>query len=229
VLAHEFQHMVHFNERVLVRGALGQEALWLSEGLAQMAEELVARAYDALGDGNSAQLFRAGAVQRARRYLVGPDTVSVVVTSGQGSLAERGAGFLNVLYLEDQLGMGMLRDLTQTTRSGVANVELETGRAWPELLADWWAATYLDGPGVESGPLTYPTSICAATWVGSFRSIRSRSARGTRARRVRSGPRRSATHPVSPARRHRLGPPWRRIRRGERRAGDAAPALVRIS
>ena len=42
VLAHEFQHMVHFNERVLVLEAASTEALWLSEGLAQMAEELVA-------------------------------------------------------------------------------------------------------------------------------------------------------------------------------------------
>jgi hypothetical protein len=157
VLAHEFQHMVHFNERVLVRGALGQEALWLSEGLAQMAEELVARAYDAVFDAQSAQLFRTGAVQRARRYLVGPDTVSVVVTTGQGSLPERGAGFLSLLYLEDQQGTELLGGLTRTTRTGVPNLEFETGIAWPDVLADWWSATYLDGPGPESGPLTYPS------------------------------------------------------------------------
>jgi hypothetical protein len=157
VLAHEFQHMVHFNERVLVRGAGGQEALWLSEALAQMAEEIVARAYDVLSDPTSAGLFRAGAVQRARRYLVGPDTVSVVVTAGQGSIAERGAGFLNMLYLEDQRGPGILGDLTRTTRTGVANVETQTGAAWADLLADWWSATYLDTPGPGSGPLTYPT------------------------------------------------------------------------
>jgi hypothetical protein len=168
VLAHEFQHMVHFNERVLVRGAAGQEALWLSEGLAQMAEELVARAYDAVFDGESASLFRAGAVQRARRYLVGPDTVSVVVTSGQGSLPERGAGFLSLLYLEDQLGTGLLGDLTRTTRTGVANVELETGMSWPDVLADWWSATYLDGPGPEAGPLTYPSIDLRDYLGGSF-------------------------------------------------------------
>lgn len=156
VLAHEYQHMVHFNERVLVRGAGNQEALWLSEALAQMAEELVARAYEQLGDGVSASTFRSGAVQRARRYLVGTDTVSLVVTAGQGSLAERGAGFLHVLYLERQLGLDVLRDLTQTTRTGVANVEAEIGSPWAGLLADWWAATYLDGPGPESSPLTYP-------------------------------------------------------------------------
>ena len=156
VLAHEFQHMVHFNQRVLVRGAANQEALWLSEALAQMAEELVARAYEGQGDAGSANLFRAGAVQRARRYLVGTDSVSLVVTAGQGSLAERGAGFLHVLYLERQRGLGLLGDLTQTTVTGVANVEAQTGSPWAGLLADWWAATYLDGPGPDSSPLTYP-------------------------------------------------------------------------
>lgn len=157
VLAHEFQHMVHFNERILVRGATSQEALWLSEGLAQMAEERVARAYAALGDAASRDLFRAGVRERARRYLRGTDTVSVVVTAGQGSLAERGAGFLHVLYLEDRLGAGILGSLTRTTRSGVANVETETGIAWPALVADWWSAIWLDGPGTESGPLVFPS------------------------------------------------------------------------
>jgi hypothetical protein len=166
VLAHEFQHMVHFNERVLVRGAAGQEALWLSEGLAQMAEELVARAFDAASDAQGAHLFRAGAVLRARRYLAGPDTVSLVVTTGQGSLPERGAGFLSLLYLEDQQGTELLGDLTRTTRTGVPNVEFEAGIDWPDVLADWWSATYLDGPGPESGPLTYPT-IDLRAYLGS--------------------------------------------------------------
>ena len=168
VLAHEFQHMVHFNERVLVRGAAGQEALWLAEGLAQMAEELVARAYDAVPDATSAEVFRSGARARARRYLAGTDTVSLVVTAGQGSLAERGAGFLDILYLEDQGGTDLLGRLTKTTRTGVTNLEAETGVAWADLIANWWSATYLDQPGPEAGPLTYPTLDLRGYLGGSF-------------------------------------------------------------
>jgi hypothetical protein len=167
VLAHEFQHMVHFNERILVRSAAGQESLWLSEALAQMAEELVARAYSLLGDNPSRDLFRAGARQRARLYLQRPDTVSVVVTAGQGSLPERGAGFLQLLYLDDQLGTGLLSGLTKTTRTGVANVEAETGMEWADLLADWWSAISIDGPGTESGPLVFP-SIDLKTMLSPF-------------------------------------------------------------
>jgi hypothetical protein len=156
ILAHEFQHMVHFNERILVRDASGQEALWLAEGLAQMAEEMVARDYELQGDTASRNMFRSGARQRSRTYLQRADTVSVIVTTGQGSLAERGAGFLHLLYVEDQLRGDALERLTQTTLTGVANVEAVVGKPWPALLADWWAATYLDAPDPETGPLTYP-------------------------------------------------------------------------
>jgi hypothetical protein len=156
ILAHEFQHMVHFNERILVRRAETQEALWLSEALAQMAEEMVRRDYVALGDTASQRMFRDGTRARSRQYLQRPDTVSVIVTSGQGSLPERGAGFLNLLYLEDQLGTDVLASLTQTQLTGLANVEAVTGIDWPDLLADWWAAIYLDQPTPVPGPLQYP-------------------------------------------------------------------------
>jgi hypothetical protein len=156
ILAHEFQHMVHFNERVIRLEAESTEALWLSEGLAQFAEEIVALEYEALDDLASADLFRRGTRDRSRRYLTGPDTVSVIITTGQGSLAERGAGFLFVAYLEDQLGGDLLGRLTRTTRTGVENVESETGQAWADLLGAWWSAVYLDGPGPESGPEVYP-------------------------------------------------------------------------
>ena len=156
ILAHEFQHMVHFNERMLQLGAESTEAAWLSEGLAQFAEEVAALEYEKSGDASSADLFRSGTRDRSRRYLARPDTVSLILTTGEGSLAERGADFLHVMYLEDQMGTDLLRRLTRTTRTGVDNVETETGRDWGNVLADWWSAVYLDGPGTESGPRVYP-------------------------------------------------------------------------
>jgi len=157
ILAHEFQHMVHFNERILVRGAATQEALWLSEGLAQMAEEVVARAYQWLGDSASDSIFRSGTRARARLYLADPDTVSLIVTTGQGSLPERGAGFLHVLYLDDRFGAGILGRLTRTKNTGVGNVEAESGVLWPALVADAWSAAYLDGLPAGTAPNAYPT------------------------------------------------------------------------
>jgi len=157
VLGHEFQHMVNFNERVLTLGAEGNEAVWLSEGLAQYAEELVARWYADSGDAVSTERFRSGVRSRSRRYLARPDTVSLIVSYGQGSLAERGGGFLFTTYLADRFGADVIERLTKTTRTGVTNVEAVTGTDWSVLLSDWWAASWLDGLGIASGVLEYPT------------------------------------------------------------------------
>jgi hypothetical protein len=157
VLGHEFQHMVNFNERVLKLDADGNDAVWLSEALAQYAEELVARSYEDDGDAAVAERFRDGVRNRSRRYLSRPDTVSLIVAFGQGTLPERGAGFLFATYLADRFGADVIGRLTRTTRTGVTNVEAETGTNWAPLLSDWWAATWLDGTGVGSGPLEYPS------------------------------------------------------------------------
>lgn len=161
VLAHEFQHMVHFAERVLGLGA-SQEALWMLEALAQMAEELVARAHARVGQTTDAELYREGNRARARLYLERPDSVSLIVASGRGTLAERGAGFLFLLYLDAQTGGDLLERLTVTDRTGVANVEAETGGAWTDLVADWWTAVFLELEATtpswwtDTGPWAYP-------------------------------------------------------------------------
>ncbi|MFQ5536057.1 MAG: IPT/TIG domain-containing protein [Gemmatimonadota bacterium] len=159
VLAHEFQHMVHFNQRVLIGGAETTEALWLSEGMAQMAEYLVGEVYAASRDSARADLFEAGNRGRARRYLQGTDTVSLIVVTGQGSLAERGAGWLFTLYLWDRFRDGILGRLTRSTLSGVDNVTTQAGTAWDDLLLDWWSALYVEGLGsrvADSFSFSYP-------------------------------------------------------------------------
>ncbi len=158
VLAHEFQHMVHFNERALLRDGEGTGALWLSEGLAQMAEELVARRHLERGDEASVERFRRANRHRARRYLQDPTDASLVVAAGNGSLEERGASWLFTLYLADRWGTEVLGALTRTTRTGVDNVSGTTGAAWDELLLDWWAALLLTGTGGrERYGFEYPT------------------------------------------------------------------------
>ena len=156
VLAHEFQHMVHFNERVLMLEAASTEALWLSEGLAQMAEELVAREYELAENAFGTRLFREGNTGRARRYLFDPSAVSLLVAGGIGTLEERGAGWLHVLYLSAQKGADVLGQLTRTTTTGTDNVTARAGVPWEELLADWWTATYVDGREAVGPRLTYP-------------------------------------------------------------------------
>ena len=139
--------MVHFHQRALRLGGSGTGALWVSEGLAQMAEELVARRYADAGEAELAEQFRNGNRIRARRYLEDPSAVSLVIASGQGTLEERGGGWLFILYLADRWGEGVLGSMTATTRTGVDNVTAVTGAPWPSLLADWWSALALAGEG----------------------------------------------------------------------------------
>ncbi len=172
ILAHELQHMVHFNERVLVLEAGNTEALWLSEGLAQMAEEVVARAYYDLDEVTEGDRFRSGNLTRARRYLADPAGISLIVATGQGSLGERGAAWLYTLYLWDGWGGDdVLRRLTRSTRTGIENIAAVTGSTWTELFGDWAAALYLDERAAEPYPFEYPSvdlRRLLATSTGSY-------------------------------------------------------------
>ena len=153
VLAHEFQHMIHFNERRLVRGG-GSEALWLSEGLAHVAESLVADVFRSRGNVDRAFDYESANLARALRYLRDPEDVRLVVAFGDGTLAERGAGWMFVQYLGGHFGGAtVLGNLTRTTATGVANVTSTTGDTWSRLLAGWLAANYADNaPELPSGP-----------------------------------------------------------------------------
>jgi hypothetical protein len=136
ILAHEFQHMVHFNQRVLINGGGGTDALWLSEGLATMAEDLMSESRGLSTD--VARRYRTGNLTRVSRFLGDPTAVSLTVTAGSGSLAERGAGWLFVRYLWEHFGEDtVLRSLVRSTSTGIDNVEAVTGETWGSLFSDW--------------------------------------------------------------------------------------------
>jgi hypothetical protein len=153
VLAHEFQHMIHFNQRILLGGAVTQDALWLSEALAQMAEDLVGAAFAGVSRLDKAYQYRVGNWGRARRFLLNPSQVSVLASLPPGTLAERGAGWLLLKQLHGHAGgEPLLRRITASTLTGVTNLSVATGRSWESLLADWAGALYLDGTGVPVRP-----------------------------------------------------------------------------
>ena len=146
ILAHEFQHMIHFNERILKLGAERNDALWLSEGLAHAAEDVVGEHFAAQGDPVTALLFQAENFGRAGLFLEGPSNSSLIVGAGQADLQERGAAWLFVRYLQERFGgVAVLRSVTQTTRSGIGNVTAVTGEQWAQLLADWGGAVGVEG------------------------------------------------------------------------------------
>lgn len=157
---HELQHLISFNQHVLVRGGV-PEAPWLNEGLSHAAEELVARVYDArypapLGRSTGQQLYpdSAGpyiAPQLLNTYLYLRSAVDHSVTSytGAGGIEERGATWLFLRWLADQKGDDVLGRLVRSNLTGVANVERVAGEPFGALFGDFSATVVTDSiPGV---------------------------------------------------------------------------------
>ena len=155
ILAHELQHMIHYKQRVIDRGAPRGEALWLSEGLAQMAEDLVGEELHSRGDASAGDDFQRGNWKRAKLFLEAPPEVSLIGVTGQGTLEERGSWWLFLRYLRGLTGGdAIMTALTQTTLSGIDNVEAATQIDWPTLFSDWGAALELEQQLWERGELT---------------------------------------------------------------------------
>ncbi len=143
VLAHEFMHMIHFNQRVLVRGA-PEEALWLSEAMAHEAEDTVGGVFAARGDATHAAYFQRQNFNRAGRFLLDPAAVSLLAYITPGTLEERGAGWLFVKYLMGRFGGGILGRLAQTSNSSTQNITAAAATGWPALIGDWSVALWAD-------------------------------------------------------------------------------------
>jgi hypothetical protein len=160
VMAHEFEHMVHFNQRIFLKGAESQEALWLSEALAQMAEDLIGAHFDEAHQPSKAIEYRTGNWVRARRFLQNTAGVSVLASLPPGTLAERGAGWLFLKQVKGRPGQeALLGRLVSSVLSGTENVTESVGLEWGELVADWAGSLFLDGTGVPVRPELRVTGV----------------------------------------------------------------------
>ena len=136
LLAHEFQHLINFNQHVLVRQGLS-EVSWLNEGLSHLAEDLVEEPPN-----DNYRLVRT--------FLSEPGSVGL--SRGRLTLATRGAAYLFVRSLVDLLGEGVLLRLVQTDLVDRGNVEAATGESFADLMARWGAQLYVSGTGHSSHP-----------------------------------------------------------------------------
>jgi hypothetical protein len=138
LLVHEFQHLVNFNQHVLVHRGVGEES-WLNEGLSHLSEDLVSNPGD---NGN---------LRRATAFLAAPSAVGL---EGLASFdtAKRGAAYLFVRSLVDRLGDGVLSRLVQTDRFDRDNIEAATGESFQDLIALWAAQLYAVGTATDLHP-----------------------------------------------------------------------------
>ena len=138
LLAHEFQHLISFNEHVLVRFG-SSEVSWLNEGLSHVAEDLV--------DGHA----RGGNADRVATYLADPARVGLI---GDASIsaAKRGGAYLFVRSLVDRFGPPILLQLIGTGLADTDNLARATGEAFEDLLAGFAAQLAISGAGLGQHP-----------------------------------------------------------------------------
>jgi hypothetical protein len=157
---HEFQHMISFNQHVLVRGGAAEDT-WLNEGLSHFAEELGGRLIPDSECPNSiscAQEFLEGNLNNAFGYLASPEDFFLIEPeTSSGGLEERGANWLFARWLADHfasdpiLGTNLTRALVATSQVGAVNVAARTGVDFSTLVGQWQLANYLGGlPGFSA-------------------------------------------------------------------------------
>jgi immune inhibitor A len=130
VLAHEFQHMIHWhNDR--------NEETWVNEGLSELAQEIAGYPPDT----GFASIF-------ART----PDTQLNTWNEVSGSnAAHYGSAYLFMAYLLQRFGEDVTKAIVAHQANGILGIEQalqETGHdlTFNELFADWLVANYVDDP-----------------------------------------------------------------------------------
>jgi hypothetical protein len=171
VFIHEFQHMINYGQKVIVRDGDAEDT-WLDEGLSGFAEELGGRLVpdDRCIDNDCVTQFQRDNFvnaynylsQQSSAYLIGPRRPPLPLT-------QYGATWLFVRWLSDHfadeptLGPDLTRDLVQTTSTGADNVVSATGMPFDRLIGEWQLANYLeDDPEFEG--LTAGTRFGYSSW-----------------------------------------------------------------
>ena len=176
-LIHEFQHMISFNQHVLIRSGSSEE-VWLNEGLSHVAEELGGRLIPnsecTPGFPSCRSQYASGDLVNGYDYLKNTEAVFLVFPSGGGTLEERGAGWLFVRWVMDHfaadtiLGTETTRALVATTLTGAANLTAVTGASFTTMVPQWLMAAYLDdGTDLSeeaTGRLRYKSWGLRAIW-----------------------------------------------------------------
>lgn len=134
ILAHEFQHMIHwYND--------ANEETWVNEGLSELAMAL--NGYD------------TGGTERA--FTQTPDTqLNTWGDSPNESIGHYGGSFLFVSYFLERFGEDMMRQVVANPANGADGfnaVLAATGQPYrfDNVFADWLIANYLDDPTLGEG------------------------------------------------------------------------------
>lgn len=152
-LIHELQHMISWNQRVIVRSGNSEET-WLNEALSHYAEELGGRLIpdaECQGASSCRSLYSSGNLFNSYDYFKDTEASFLIYPgSSSGTLEERGASWSFLRWVVDQfatdtlVGSDFTPGLIQTTIRGANNIAARSGASFSEMVPEWLMAAYLD-------------------------------------------------------------------------------------
>ncbi len=154
VLAHEFNHMILWNQDL-------NEDTWIAEGLADLASFL--NGYDA---GGFDQLFAAN-----------PDLqMNIWPEDADAQDAHYGSSFLYIAYLYSRFGEKAIQELMKAPANGLDGVdevnsmlglfdpEMDFPLTAEKIFGDWAVANYLNDPAIDDGRYSYQLNYAVPTF-----------------------------------------------------------------
>jgi hypothetical protein len=178
-IAHEFKHLIGAERRTFNLKTQAFDELWLEEGLAHIAQELVFYRAAQTGPRQNigTSLFQGAEPQRTLRinafnnhiignfgnlqsYLEAPETSSPFAANDE--LSTRGSTWNFLRYAVDRVGgdeTALWNRLVNTTQLGMANLRTALGTEPMPLFRDWSVSLYTDD--LVAG---VPTAYQQPTW-----------------------------------------------------------------
>ena len=164
-LAHEYQHLLTFCAKSRVDGVPRAEVTWLDEGISMVAMDLA-------GFGRLAEdPFVIDEIAAFRRA---PGDYSLTDWLGNPNGRSYGLSYLFVTYLTERYGLGVLRDLLATPRTGIEGLDEVLAKrgstfadafvAWARAGGEAQADAAEDGDGLAPQVLEATTSLRVRPW-----------------------------------------------------------------
>jgi hypothetical protein len=143
LLAHEFQHLISYNQHVLVHDG-PSEISPINEAMSHVAEDLVD------------QHTQGGNPDNVRTYTETPASYSILAESAHDS-GVRGTAYTFARSMMESFGDNVPTQLVQTSQSGIENVETVSGQTFEEVYETYLARMFLAGSGLNSSyEFSYP-------------------------------------------------------------------------
>ena len=173
-LAHEFQHMVHYYQKPVMRNAISET--WLNEQASEVAEDLIADKM--MINGPRAVAYddpRAGEPENRGGRLAGYNLYNdIQVSTWDGYLASYSINYAFAAYLARNYGGAALySDIVQNDRHGVGAIQAAVRNqrhdaSFLELLANWGAANLLSDNTAAPAPYQYNTGTWRISHTGGI-------------------------------------------------------------